>query len=77
MTVIQDAQKFFKYFGNIVHCFWHIPIHRNVCFQFCAIHYATQAQHAKINFICHDLWKVIVRFQFLKRLLKTYLLLLD
>ena len=37
MTVIQDAQKFFKYFGNIVHCFWHIPIHRNVCFQFCAI----------------------------------------
>ena len=39
--------------------------------------YATQAQHAKINFICHDLWKVIVRFQFLKRLLKTYLLLLD
>ena len=37
-----------------------------------AQHYATQAQHAKINFICHDLWKVIVRFQFLKRLLKTY-----
>ena len=42
MTVIQDAQKFFKYFGNIVHCFWHIPIHRNVCFQFCAIIYIMQ-----------------------------------